>query len=345
MATTESAPAVTATPASEPVPSKAAGPRAADDGAAGLNDSAWVYRAACATFVISYLPVVLGAQTTTEGAGMAFPTWPDSDGIGMFFYKFWLASRDQFLEHSHRLGGVLIGLAAIGLVAVTHLLTTRRAVRILAIGCLLAVIIQGLIGGTRVTENNPALAAVHGFTAALTVALIGVTACAASPRWPANGGVAGPLRKTKWLLAAAAVLLSVQYIFGGLMRHNVATGLSAQTSHLHNSFITFAVIIAAGVALIRTRVTWLRRSGITLHAIVTLQMFLGFVTWAKKYGAPSFGLVGDPTAPLTGYIRSGHMVLGLTLMAAMAVAMVRVWHASSATGNRTEATLSRSSGE
>lgn len=62
--------------------------------------------------LISALPLIsMGAVVTTVDAGMAFPDWPTSDGYSMLAYP-WLQSigePDKFLEHGHRLAGMLTG--------------------------------------------------------------------------------------------------------------------------------------------------------------------------------------------------------------------------------------------
>ena len=283
-----------------------------------------VFVMACVCLGTALLPIALGAQTTTEGAGMAFLDYPTSNGEGMFEYDFSEADRPEFLEHGHRLAGTLIGFAAIGLCGTALVLSDRKLVKGLSVGVLLAVISQGLLGGVRVLRENTDLAALHGFTAALTLSIIAATVVVSSRKWLTAPSAGGPLKGTKILAVVAAVLLAGQYVLGGQMRH---FGYAwAQTGHLHLSFWAFASIVAAGVAAIRTRIPWLRSAGVLLHAVVTVQMLLGFATWAQKYGVQASGYVAQPTAPVTLYLRSTHMLVGTVLAATLASLIVRVWH-------------------
>ena len=287
---------------------------------------------ACVTFVTALLPIAFGAQTTTEGAGMAFPDYPTSDGEGMLEYNLFEATRAQFLEHGHRLAGMLVGVAALTLCGAGLILGEGKLVKGLCVGALLAVIAQGLLGGVRVLRENTDLAALHGFTASLTLALIGMTAVVTSRRWQTQAGTTGPLTWTKRLGVAAAVLVAGQYLLGGQMRH---FGYSwAQTGHLHLSFWAFAATVAAGVAAIRSGSPWVRKAGVAVHAVVTAQMLLGFATWAQKYGVAFAGYVAQPLEPATLYLRSAHMIVGAVLVAAIATLLARTWRAAGTLGGQ-----------
>src|SRR6187402_1866001 len=99
--------------------------------------SAWV-------FVL----VALGAFTTTIGAGMAFPDWPLSNGS--VNPDGWLTEIDKFAEHSHRLFGTVMGLLAIATVVWLQLTEARAWLRKLSWAALAIVVVQGVLGGTRV---------------------------------------------------------------------------------------------------------------------------------------------------------------------------------------------------
>ena len=87
-----------------------------------------VHRVALVTAVVSLLPIALGSLVTTLGAGMAFLDWPSSDGHGMLAYPWWKSSGDKFVEHGHRLAGVLIGLCSVGLFVVAWIYSVERSV-------------------------------------------------------------------------------------------------------------------------------------------------------------------------------------------------------------------------
>ena len=55
------------------------------------------------------LPITIGALVTTMNWGMAFLDLPFSDGLNMLLYPLLQAATHKFVEHGHRLAGMLIG--------------------------------------------------------------------------------------------------------------------------------------------------------------------------------------------------------------------------------------------
>ena len=101
-------------------------------------------------------------------------------------------SEHVYAEHFHRLWGLLVGISVMALLVHVHLVETRTWVKRLAIIILLAVIIQGILGGTRVTENNVPLAIVHGvFGQAVFATIVCMAACRVS-----MSGVQPPMKPT-----------------------------------------------------------------------------------------------------------------------------------------------------
>jgi cytochrome c oxidase assembly protein subunit 15 len=103
----------------------------------------------------------------------------------------------------------------------------RRWVRWSSVALLIAVCIQGLLGGLRVTEVNIQLAMVHACTAQAFLCFAGFMALATSRWWFSAPQVATSSSLPK-LGALAVVLLFAQLTAGALMRHNDA-GLAIST--------------------------------------------------------------------------------------------------------------------
>src|SRR5215216_3333647 len=95
-----------------------------------------------------FVLVTLGAFTTSMGAGMAFPDWPLSNGS--LNPEGWLENVSMFAEHSHRLSGSMMGIISIVTVIWIWRTESRRWLRLLAMWALVIVILQGILGGTRV---------------------------------------------------------------------------------------------------------------------------------------------------------------------------------------------------
>jgi cytochrome c oxidase assembly protein subunit 15 len=181
--------------------------------------SAWV-------FVL----VTLGAFTTTIGAGMAFADWPLSNGS--VNPHGWLTEIDKFAEHSHRLSGTLMGLITILLAVWLHRTEERAWLRKLGWWALVIVIVQGLIGGTRVTLDHlgvpgfemslgQMLRIPHGILAQVYVCLLFAIVAGLSRPWVDNTlGTVGARVRTLggWCVA----LLFGQLAVAVTMRHNQA---------------------------------------------------------------------------------------------------------------------------
>jgi heme a synthase len=182
-----------------------------------------------------FVLVTLGAFTTSIGAGMAFPDWPLSHGS--INPKGWLTDVAMFAEHSHRLSGTLMGLITIGLVVWLHRREERRWLRQLAWSALAIVIIQGVLGGTRVLLDRVAvpgfqmslgqmLRVPHGVLAQIYVCLVIAIAVGCTKNWIQRPVPVSARVRTVGLVCCGLMLL--QLTVATLMRHNGA-GLAIPT--------------------------------------------------------------------------------------------------------------------
>src|ERR1700747_1338787 len=134
------------------------------------------------------LLICSGGLVTSHGAGMAVPDWPNSFGYNMFLFPISRWVGGVFFEHTHRLIASLVGLLTIGLCIATWLIEDRRWVKWLASVAVLAVIVQGGLGGLRVTEHNAVLGLFHGCLAQSFLSLMATFALVTSPLWIRLGG-------------------------------------------------------------------------------------------------------------------------------------------------------------
>jgi cytochrome c oxidase assembly protein subunit 15 len=140
-------------------------------------------------------------------------TFPPSKWVGGILF-----------EHTHRLMGALVGMLSIGLTAVAWGTDGRRWVRWTAIGVLLAVCVQGTIGGLRVVLSEKDLAIVHGCAAQIFFCFIASFCVLSSRFWAeeregADGS--GARRVMIAALVATAIILG-QLVVGAIMRHSGA---------------------------------------------------------------------------------------------------------------------------
>jgi cytochrome c oxidase assembly protein subunit 15 len=160
-----------------------------------------LHRFAVLTMIMALLPIIVGALVTTLDQGMAFRDWPSSDGYNLFFYPWLKSAGGKFIEHGHRLAGALIGFVSIGLALLAWKVESRNTVRWACYAVLLAVIVQGMLGGGRVRLDARALAMVHGSFAALVFALMAGVSVITSRSWlegstgdPHRGAISPTLR-------------------------------------------------------------------------------------------------------------------------------------------------------
>src|SRR3954470_5051827 len=111
----------------------------------------WLNRFACLTALATLVLVGIGGLVTSHGAGMAVPDWPTTYGYNMFFFPISKWVGGIFYEHTHRLVASGVGFLTVILAACLWLKEERRWLRRLGVIALFAVVLQGVLGGLRVT--------------------------------------------------------------------------------------------------------------------------------------------------------------------------------------------------
>lgn len=299
----------------------------------------WTHWLAVAIVVVTLaLPVMMGSLTTTLGAGMAFLDWPTSDGENMLFYDMFRDIRqgntDKVAEHGHRLAGMIVGLMSIPL-AVIGWFDGRRGVRSLTLAILLCVIGQGILGGARVLLDARTLAMLHSLGAAAIVALMGLTAAVTSKSWPRLcESLSRPGGGLTAVALAAPVVIFVQYVAGGFVRHYG----TAIPEHLGGAAIVGILSLTAAMLTAQSGLRELRPYGWGLFAAVLLQVLLGFGAWAGKFGLAALGMVVVERGVVQVTLRTLHTAGGMTLLMAavlLAAAVLRI-RAASLTASRSD---------
>jgi heme a synthase len=301
----------------------AARPRAA----AGLGaDAAFAGVAAAATLLL----LAAGGLVTSKEAGLAVVDWPNSYGFNMFLYPLARMTGGIFYEHAHRLLGSLVGRTCLVLALHLQFSGRRAALKTLAWLIVAAVLLQGVLGGLRVTgrftlsqsatDMAPStwLAVLHGVFGQLCFALLLGLLAMASRRWDSPLAAAprpsalsdrqlGPL-----LLGA----LLVQLVLGALLRH-FAWGMVWHVS--------FAMLVALLGATVGARhwglygdLPWLRPLGRALTLLIGLQLLLGTGALIAVNATPGVGDIPWWEAVLaTLHQLTGALLLGLALLIAL----------------------------
>lgn len=131
-------------------------------------------RLAVTTTVFAYLQIVLGGVVRVSGSGLGCPDWPLCNGR-----PYPPADVHSIIEYSHRTVGTITGLLLIATVVMAWVLfrSRRPSLAWLATGALLAVVLEGLVGGVVVIkELQPWLVLVHLAIAMLILGLLALTA-------------------------------------------------------------------------------------------------------------------------------------------------------------------------
>src|SRR5437763_458363 len=110
-----------------------------------LNRFAWF------TAFATLLLVCSGGMVTSKNVGLAVPDWPTTFGYNMFMFPVskWIGG--IFFEHTHRLIASSVGLLTLTLAVWIWRTENRQSLRNLALIAVAAVILQGILGGLRVT--------------------------------------------------------------------------------------------------------------------------------------------------------------------------------------------------
>jgi cytochrome c oxidase assembly protein subunit 15 len=186
----------------------------------------WLHRYIRLLAVATLLLVTAGGMVTSTSSGLSVPDWPTTYGQSMFSFPLSKMVGGIFYEHGHRLIATTVGILTIGLVLLLWRLEPRRWMRRLGWAALVAVIVQGVLGGLTVLYLLPAPISVgHAGLAQLFFALTISLAIFTSGGWlrpvlpPVDDD---PLRRRAIWLSA---IIYLQILMGATMRH-VEAGLA-----------------------------------------------------------------------------------------------------------------------
>ena len=300
--------------------------------AVAILNPVWTHRLALALCAATLVLIVVGGLVTNTGAALAVPDWPTTFGYNMFLFPWSRMAGGILYEHSHRLLGAAVGLLTLALAAALWRGEQRRGVRWLGLVAVLAVGLQGVLGGLRVVLLEGALAIVHGALAQAFFGLAVSLALVTSPSWaaaaPVQAADALVLRRLAFLTSG---VLSLQIVFGAVLTHFGARldGHLAGAAALALLIPALALRVQRGHAL-RPALALPARA---LLGLLLLQFVLGLGAYAGRFTglalplAPSLGLALPVTHRLTGALLfATSLVLALRchrLLAPAAAAVAR----------------------
>lgn len=320
---------------------------------------------------IEHLHRALGFTTGSLASLMALLAWWSEPKksvrwVGLLAVLVLIAVYGQFYQEMKavsvaRVEGVVLpfpkgwaiasGVCALGVLLMSAVTTARRggAVRAAVSVALVAVMIQGLLGGFRVLLNQlmgTQLAAIHGTFGQLVFCLLVAVVVLSAPRRRGDTIPVDDLdRIGRWALIVPTVLF-LQLVWGAWLRHTgspVAQRLHVLTAFLATGLILWTVVRAVGTPTGRKHLGFLAYH---LLGILAVQVMLGVEAWMVKFAAsgpqasvpPQFRAVTTGTAA----VRTAHVLIGASLLAAAVVFAMRVWRRPVAAEEPAESTTPES---
>lgn len=295
---------------------------------AASAETRWRHRFTWLTVAVTVALISWGGFVTSINAGMAVPDWPATFGSYDPFrtgLAQWWTQTPVLAEHGHRLLGALVGILTVILAGWTWLKDPRRWMRNLGLGVLALVIIQGVLGGVRVTENSITLAMVHACTAQIFFSMLVAMALFTSRSWlEARDTLPDADRTTAFrrLAIATAGVLYLQIVFGALLRH-LGHGIDGAFAaiHISGAFVVTGFVFATFVYVHKYFAdnSLLNRWGWILIWTLGAQFALGLAAYLVLLNEMAQAIRTSVQIVLT----AGHLVVGALLMAS-AVALTLI---------------------
>jgi heme a synthase len=161
-------------------------------------------------------------MVTSKNVGLAVPDWPTTFGYNMFLFPVSKWVGGILFEHTHRLMGSVVGFLTIILAVWLWLSEDRQWVRNLGVIALGGVILQGILGGLRVTMMKDEIGIFHACIAQAFLGLLVFIALVTTSFWRAIPNATVNLKKfppLKSLAIAITIAIYVQLALGATMRH------------------------------------------------------------------------------------------------------------------------------
>jgi cytochrome c oxidase assembly protein subunit 15 len=214
-------------------------------------------------------------------------------------------------EHGHRLIGAMIGVITILIVILAFTVKTATpALKKLTLVALVAVIVQGVMGGLRVTEISTTWAIIHGCFGQVFLCIgVGLVAMTSS-RWPGRAAERDEMTTRAVRFWTIVLVLAVfgQLILGAILRHtNVGAGW-----HIMGALAVGVIMIMTSQHVYHPRP--LNDASRTimhgLFALYGLQIVLGLTTFLVLQP-----LRGGPVETLMqAYLPTAHVGVGAAIL-------------------------------
>jgi cytochrome c oxidase assembly protein subunit 15 len=160
-------------------------------------------------------------MVTSKNAGLAVPDWPTTFGYNMFLFPVskWIGG--VLFEHTHRLIASTVGFLTILLAIWLWRVEDRQSVKTLGLLAVAGVILQGILGGLRVTMLKDQIGIFHACLAQAFLGLIVLIAIVTTNFWRSlSANIDAPKFWTiKTIAVATTIAIYAQLALGATMRH------------------------------------------------------------------------------------------------------------------------------
>ena len=182
----------------------------------------WLNRFVWFTAFATLLLICSGGMVTSKNAGLAVPDWPTTFGYNMFLFPVskWIGG--VLFEHTHRLIASTVGILTVILAIWLWRVEDRQTVKTLGLVAVAGVILQGILGGLRVTMLKDQIGIFHACLAQAFLGLIVLIAIMTTNFWRSFARADVDLtkiRSIKIIAIMATIAIYAQLALGATMRH------------------------------------------------------------------------------------------------------------------------------
>jgi cytochrome c oxidase assembly protein subunit 15 len=272
-----------------------------------LPYSPWLHRYAMFVAVCTFILIIAGALVTSNDAGLSVPDWPTSFGS----FRMPRMVGGVMFEHGHRMIAGTVGILTIILALAIWIRDSRRWVKWVAGGAVLAVLAQAALGGITVLFYLPvAISTSHATLGQIFFCLAASLAFFTRVGWrwdePKLKDTSAPTLRLLTVVTTGIIL--VQLVIGAVYRH------SGKGLDLH---IAGAGVVTMFVAYLVTRILikfsqtpQLLRPALLLGGMLVVQVSLGIASYVVRMAERN---APQPLPPVvnttTAHVAVGALVL------------------------------------
>jgi heme a synthase len=190
-----------------------------------LGASRWLNLFVWFTAFATLLLICSGGMVTSKNVGLAVPDWPTTFGYNMFLFPVskWIGG--VLFEHTHRLIASTVGFLTLVLAFWLWRAEDRQTVKTLGLLAFAGVILQGILGGLRVTMLKAQIGIFHACLAQAFLGLIVLIAIVTTNFWRSVSNRDVDPSRRRWIqriksiAMATTIAIYAQLALGATMRH------------------------------------------------------------------------------------------------------------------------------